>query len=591
MEFSILAELYQKLENTSSGNELREILAKFFKETHLNYPKEFPTITLLSLGKIAADYENSVLGIAEKLLLKAIAKASNIGNKEIISLMNKLGDVGKVAESVLKTKAMTLVPIGTLTTDELYKTLHKIKDISGSKSQDTKEKILISLFQKTTGIEAKYLARIILQNMRLGVADMTILDALSICFTGDKSNKKVLEAAYNICPDISIISKQLAEKGIEHIQEIPIQVGRPIRVMLAQRTSTIQEIKEKLANPESPLIQAEAKYDGERVQVHKQRDGKITLFSRRMEDITLQFPDLIEYLQKEINVIATDYIIEGEIMALTEDAKSHANFQTLMQRKRKTEIEKYIKKVPVCLYTFDLLYLNGKSLINQSLNKRGEELDKILYKKNRIKRIEYIQTDSVKDLELFFQQMLKDGNEGMIAKSTAEDSFYKAGARDWNWVKWKKDYMQDLVDSFDLVVIGAFYGKGKRTGNFGSLLCATYNPDSDCFESVTKLGTGLTDKMLEEIPFLLREHKVEKKTARVIVNKEMTPDIWFEPYLVVEVIAAEISSGKMHCAAKSEDSDRGLALRFPRFIQIRADKSPEDATTSFELLEMFEGSN
>ena len=381
-------------------------------------------------------------------------------------------------------------------------------------------------------------------------------------------------------------AKQLAEKGIEHIDEIPIQVGRPIRVMLAQRVNQLSEMREKFT---SDIIQVDAKYDGERVQVHKQRDGTITLFSRRMENITSQFPDLVEHLQKEINVIAVEYILEGEIMALSEDGKEHRHFQTLMQRKRKTEIEKYIKKVPVALYVFDLLYLNGKSLMNESLHVRSVEIEKILYKKNRIRRIEMIQSESVEEIQAFFEKMLADGNEGIIAKSTAQDSYYKAGARDWNWVKWKKDYMQDLVDTFDLVVIGAYHGKGKRSGGYGSLLCATYNHENDTFESITKLGTGLTDQMLEELPFILREHKLDKKPARVIVNKEMTPDLWFEPYLVVEVIAAEISQGSMHCAAKQVGSDRGLALRFPRFIQIRADKGPEDATTSEELLEMYEG--
>lgn len=585
MQFTKLATLYSELEATASGNELRQILADFFKESYKNNPEELSIITQLSLGKISPDYISSTLGIAEKLVLKAIAKSSGRSTKEINKKMQELGDTGLVAEEFLKQKAFTLVPTGELTSTELYQTLHKIKDIDGSGSQDHKEKILISMFQKTIGKESKYLARIILGNMRLGVADMTVLDALSICFTGDKTNKKRLERAYNVCPDIAEIAKQLAEKGIDHIDEIPIKVGRPIRVMLAQRVATLSDMSDKI---KSKLFQVEAKYDGERVQVHKKRDSSIILYSRRMENITEQLPDLVEYLQKEINVIATEYILEGEIMALSEDAKSHQNFQTLMQRKRKTEIEKYIKKVPVALYVFDLLYLNGKSLMNEALQKRGEEIDKILYKKNRIRRIEMIQTKSIDEVQTFFEKMLKDGNEGVIVKSTAEDSYYKAGARDWNWVKWKKDYMQDLVDTFDLVVIGAFYGKGKRTGNYGSLLCATYNHNNDTFESISKLGTGLTDKTLEELPFILREHKLEKKPARVVINKEMIPDVWFEPYLVVEVIAAEISQGSMHCAARVEGSDRGLALRFPRFIQIRADKGPEDATTSEELLQMYQ---
>ncbi|MAG61170.1 hypothetical protein CL619_05255 [archaeon] len=586
MQFSKLSTLYGRLEATASGNELRQILADFFKETYQKNPEELSILTQLSLGKISPDYISAVLGVAEKLVLKAIAKASGRSVKEITKHMHHLGDAGLVAELVLKQKAFTLVPTGDLTTDELYQTLHKIKDIEGSGSQDIKEKILISIFQKTTGQDSKYLARIILGNMRLGVADMTVLDALSICFTGDKSNKPRLERAYNVCPDIAKIAKQLADKGIEHIDEIPVKVGRPIRVMLAQRVASLSNMSEKI---KSNLFQVEAKYDGERVQVHKERDGTITLYSRRMENITDQLPDLVEYLKKEIHVMAVEYILEGEIMALSEDAKIHQSFQTLMQRKRKTEIEKYIKKVPVALYVFDLLYLNGESMMNKPLIERGESIDKILYKKNRIRRIELIQTESVDEVQSFFEKMLKDGNEGVIVKSTADDSHYKAGARDWNWIKWKKDYMQNLVDSFDLVVIGAFYGKGKRTGAYGSLLCATYNHKTDTFESVSKLGTGLTDKTLEELPFILREHKVVKKPARVIINKEMTPDVWFEPFLVVEVIAAEISQGKMHCAARTPGSDRGLALRFPRFIQIRADKGPEDATSSEELLSLYEG--
>ncbi len=585
MQFSKLSSLYTKLESTASGNELRQILADFFKEVSITNQKELPIITQLSLGKISPDYISAVLGIAEKLMLKAIAKAANKSNREVNTLMQKLGDAGLVAEKVLKTKAMTLVPTGSLDTTELYNTLHKIKEIQGTKSQDIKEKLLISMLQKTTGAEAKYLTRIILGNMRLGVADMTVLDALSICFTGDKSNKKRLERAYNVCPDLALIAKQLASYGIDKIDNIPIKVGRPIRVMLCQRVQRIEQIKEKI---KSEMIQAEAKYDGERVQVHKERNGTITLFSRRMENITEQFPDLVEHLTKEINVIATDYILEGEIMALSEDGKEHRHFQTLMQRKRKTEIEKYVKKVPVALYTFDILYLNGKSLMHEPLKIRSEELDKILYKKKRIRRIELIKTTSTEELQEFFVKMLNDGNEGIIAKSTANDSFYMAGARDWNWIKWKKDYMQDLVDTFDLVVIGAFFGKGKRSGTYGSLLCATYNHKDDTFESISKLGTGLTDKTLEELPFILRKHVVKKKPARIVINKEMTPDVFFEPFMVVEVLAAEISQGKMHCAARAKGSDRGLALRFPRFIQIRGDKNPEDATTSEEMLEMYQ---
>ena len=588
MDFSTLSELYSKLENESSGNKLREILAEFFLSTNKEEPTLLPTLTYLSLGKIAPDYKNSVLGIAEKLLLKAIAKAANKGSKETMTLMQKDGDVGLVAQKLLKVKPMTLVPVAKLTVEELWKTLHKIKSISGNKSQDTKEKILISLFQKTTGSEAKYLARIILQNMRLGVADMTVLDALAIAFTGEKSNKKILERAYNVCPDLAVIASSLVELGLEGIGDIPIKVGRPIRVMLAQRVASLSGVSEKISGE----LQVEAKYDGERIQIHKDSSGKITLYSRRMEDITYQYPDVQSFLKQEIAKTAQSYILEGEIMALDLEKGGHKNFQTLMKRKRKTEIEKHAKQIPVAIYCFDILLLNEKNLMNESFTVREKALESILKKKDRIRRIEFIKTNEVSEAKAYFDKMIARGEEGVIIKSQGEGSLYKAGARDWNWIKWKKDYNHELVDTFDLVVIGAFYGKGKRSGTYGSLLCATYNHETDTFESISKLGTGLTDKMLEEIPFLLRKHEVDKKPARCNVKKEMTPDLWFEPYLVVEVIAAEITKGGLHtCSTHSvmnkstgKKEMKGYALRFPRLIQIRADKKPEDGTYSEEIV-------
>ncbi len=582
MDFKILSELYQKLEATSSGNELRQILSDFFKETNNNNEDKdlIPILTYLCLGKIAPDYESSTLGIADKLLLKAIAKASNKSSKETIQMMQKEGDVGTVAQICLKQKPMTLVPIKSLTVKELYQTLHKIKDISGTGAQDTKEKILISLFQKTTKEQSKYLARIILGNMRLGVADMTILDSLAIAFTGNKANKKQIEAAYNICPDLAEIAKSLIKGGLKNINNIPIKVGRPIRVMLAQRVENLEELPNKIKGE----MQIDAKYDGERVQVHKDESGKITLYSRRMEEITNQYPDMLEFLGKEVTKTAKSYIFEAEIMAIDLENNSHKNFQTLMKRKRKTEIEKYTKEVPIALYCFDILYLNGKDLMKESLPTRIKKLESILKTRDRIRVIEKIKTESIKDVENFFNELIARGEEGIIIKSQEDESFYRAGARDWNWIKWKKDYNKELVDTFDLVIIGGYHGKGKRSGTYGSLLCATYNHDKDIFESISKLGTGLTDKMLEEIPFLLRKHKVDKKPARVNVKKEMTPDAWFEPYLVVEVIAAEISRGNQHTCCQI--GDKGYALRFPRLIQIRGDKKAEDATYSGEIKEL-----
>jgi DNA ligase-1 len=298
-----------------------------------------------------------------------------------------------------------------------------------------------------------------------------------------------------------------------------------------------------------------------------------------MENITYQFPDIVKYILTEVKPSAKEFILEAEIIPLGKDGQ-HLNFQTLMQRKRKTDIEKYVEKIPVNLYCFDLLYLNGKDITKETYPTRTKKLNSIISGKN-LKMTESIFTENISEVEEFFNKCLKEGYEGIIVKSQTEDSSYKAGARDWNWIKWKQDYMTDVVDTLDLVIVGAFYGKGKRSGNYGSLLCATYNSENDTFETITKLGTGMTDKTLAELPILLDKHKVDKKPARVIAKKEMYPDVWFEPSVVVEVLSAEITRGNMHTCSKIDG--KGLALRFPRFIMIRENKSAEQANTSQEL--------
>ncbi len=577
MDFKQLAAVYENLENTSSGNQMREILAEFFKEVPVN---KIHLLAHLVIGKFAPDYENTVLGIAEKSLLKALAKASGRSEKEVKELAKKEGDVGLAAAHLFKKKPMTLVPVGTLTIDELEEKVKKIISLSGKGSQEEKEKIIMSMLQKCSSQEAKYLSRLLLGNMRIGVADMTVLDSLAMAFTGDKKNKKLLERAYNVNPDAGAIAEIVAEKGLKGLEKIKIVVGHPIKVMLAQRVKKISEIFEKI-NGE---IAIETKYDGERVQVHMDKEGLVNLYSRRMENITYQFPDIVEYLHSELKGVK-DIIFEAEIIPLGKKGE-HLHFQTLMKRKRKTEIEKFVKEIPVVLYCFDLLYLNGKELVQENYPVRIKKLKSII-SNDHLRMSETIYTTSVDEAEEFFNDRIEKGYEGIMVKSQEDEkSVYKAGARDWAWIKWKKEYMGDVVDTYDLVVIGAFYGKGKRSGRYGSLLCATYNHKDDAFESVSKLGTGMTDKTLSELPLVLDDHKVDKKPARVIVKKEMYPDEWFEPTVVVEVLAAEITRGSLHCCAVKDG--RGIALRFPRFIQIRDNKSAEQATTSKELSDLYE---
>ena len=566
MDFQKLVDVYEELEQTSSGNALREILSTFFKTV----PKEdIAMISYLTLGQITSEYESVVLGMAEKMVLKAIASASGNDIAKVQKIMQETGDVGLTAEKVLQKKPRTLVPVGKLTVQELFDTLQKIADASGTGSQDRKTNLLVSLLQKSSPQGAKYISRIVLGTLRMGVGDMTVLDALAIAFTGEKKNKEYLEKAYNICPDVGVVAETIAHKGLKGLEKIDVHVGRPIKMMLAQRVKSWEEIQKKMPGK----VAAEGKYDGERVQAHRDKKGRISLFSRRLENITDQFPDLAEYLQKQIT--AKEYVIEGEVIAVDEKGKL-LPFQTLMQRRRKYDVEEYVQKIPVQIKLFDLLFVNGESYIHEPYEKRIAQLANIVKKSKHVVLADQLISDDHTEINRFFQNMVKEGDEGIMIKNLEGE--YQAGTRGWNWIKWKKEYVKEMVDTFDLVVVGAFHGRGRRSGTYGALLCAAYNKKKDQFETVCKLGTGLTDEMLTELPKMLAKYKVNTKPARVMVKKEMEPDVWFDPKVVVEVLAAEITKSPFHAL--------GLALRFPRFIRYREDKNAEQATTTKEIQEM-----
>lgn len=566
MDFQKLVDLYEELEKTASGNTMREILADFFKAV----PKDdIALVSYLTLGQIASDYEGVVLGLAEKSILKAIKLASGLEESKVLKLLHEKGDVGLAAEQALQKKPRTLVPVGKLTIHELFDTLHKIAATGGTGSQEQKTNLLVSLLLKASPKGAKYLTRIVMGTLRMGVGDMTVLDALAIAYTSDKKNKEPLEAAYNICPDVGVIAETVARKGLAGIRKMDIHIGRPIKMMLAQRIETLEELPKKMPGK----VAVEGKYDGERVQAHRKKNGEIVLFSRRMENSTEQFPDLIAYLEK--NIPHKEYIIEGEILAI--DEKGHPRpFQTLMQRRRKYDVEEYAKKVPIHLKVFDLLSLDGTSYLQKPYSERIAALQKIVKESKQLSLAERLETDDLQKIARFFAEMLKKGYEGIMIKSLGGE--YQAGTRGWNWIKWKKEYVTELADTFDLVVVGAFHGRGRRKGVYGALLCAAYHPEKDAFETVTKLGTGWTDEQLAALPKQLEKYRVEKKPARVLIQKEMEPDIWFEPKMVLEVTAAEITQSPFHSA--------GVALRFPRFVRFRDDKKAEQATTTKEIKQM-----
>ncbi len=569
LPFSRVAAIYDQLEQITSGNKMREILASFFKKV----PQEdIAQVVYLSAGKIASDFEDINFGMAEKMVVKTIASATKKSEEVVSILFKKRGDLGVVAgELVGKAE-------GKLAVAPVFTSLHTIAAASGSGSQEQKIALLRELLRKASPLEAKYIIRIILGIMRLGAGTMTILDSLAIAYTGDKQNKKQLEQAYNICPDLGIIAKMLVTKGLRGVEHIGVVVGRPIKMMLASRVDTLPKLQEKMGGK----MAAEEKYDGERVQIHF-NGKKMILYSRRLENITNQFPDIAALAKKQLH--GKSYIVEGEIVPVDKSGKL-LPFQVLMQRRRKYGVEEYIKKVPVCLFLFDLLYLNGTSYLHESYGKRHAVLDKIVTEKtNQFMLARQVMSDSLSGITAFFKQALVRGCEGIIAKSVASHSVYQAGTRGLLWIKWKKEYAKELSDTFDVVVVGAFMGRGRRKGSYGALLCAAYNEKNDVFETFCKLGSGFTDEQLHALPQQFKKFIILQKPARVVVHKLLIPDVWFEPKVVVEVLGAELTKSPVHTGAL--EKGQGIALRFPRFVRFRDDKSPEQATTTKEILEMY----
>lgn len=569
MRFRELADVFEQVEKVSSGNRMREILSAFFRRC----PKhEIDRIAYLLLGTIASKFEDINMGMADKRVLRAVALDSGKSDEAVHAVFKRTGDVGLTAEQ------LTAKASGVLDVEHVFRELHRIAAATGAGSQDIKVKILAGLLKKASPKEARYIARIVLGTLRIGASEMTLLDSLAIAFTGTKANKEKLEEAYNTNPDIGAIAKSIAMYGLKGVGRIGDTVGRPIQMMLCQRIPTISDIPKKM----KWAVAVEEKYDGERIQAHYSK-GKLILYSRRLEEVTSQFPDIADAIKKQVK--AREFIIEGEVVAV--DKKGNLlPFQLLMQRRRKYEVQAYIKKIPACVFLFDLLYLNGKSYIKKSYPERHKALESVVKRQtNTLRMVVRDICSNVECIERFFNKSISRGGEGVIVKSMAHDSVYQAGTRGWLWIKWKPEYTTKLADTFDLVVIGAFSGKGKRAGGYGALLCAAYNKKTDTFETFCKLGSGFTDKMLAELPKKLAKYRIIHKPARARVHANMKPDVWFNPAVVVEVLGAEITRSPLHTTAIEHGN--GLALRFPRFKRFRDDKKPEQATTTREILEMY----
>jgi len=573
-----MADAYEKIEGTTKRLEMTDYLVEFLKKT----PKTvIDKVAYLTQGKLYPDFVGIEIGVAEKLAMRAIVKATGRSEKEIEAETKKTGDLGAAAQKFLEKKKQQTFFTQPLTVEKVYETLDKMARATGPGSMDAKINLLSGLLTDATSKEAKYLIRIVTGELRLGIADMTVLDALAIAYGGGKQTREEIERAYNISSDLGRVAQTVAEKGIEGIRNFTVSIGEPIRPMLAERLGSPQEILEKLGGK----CIAEYKYDGERVQAHKE-DSKIMLFSRRLEDITEQYPDAVELVKKYVK--PKQAIIEAEIVAIDPDTGEMKPFQELMHRRRKYGIRQAMQEYPVSLHVFDALYIDGKDLTLKPYDRRHKTLEKAIIQTDRVKPAEYLITDNPDELEKFFEKAIQDGCEGVICKSLTEDSVYQAGARGWLWIKYKRDYKSEMTDTVDLVIVGAFHGRGKRGGTYGALLLAAYDPEEDEYETVTKCGTGFTDEDLARLPKMLEKHRLPHKSPRV--NSTLEADIWFEPETVIEVIGAEITLSPIHTAAMDRiRKGSGLAIRFPRFTgNYRLDKAAEDATTITEIVEMYQ---
>jgi DNA ligase-1 len=585
LEFALVAQTLDILEKTPSKIQQASTLAMLFKKCD---PSSIDKVIYFIQGTLWPDWKGMPeLGIAEKGIQKAISIALNIPENEVEKLYKSLGDYGLVVERLKisrerKSAGLTAfiksekIAEKKLAVDEVYSTLAKIASLQGEGSRDIKIRLLASLLSSANAKEAKFIVRFVEGRLRLGVGDATIMDGLAIAFG---TSRDAVERAYNIYPDLGAIAKMLAGQGPQALRNIKPTPGIPLRPMLAERASDPSEI---LAKAGTPCL-AEFKYDGERAQIHKK--GKtVWIFSRRLEDITSQYPDVVDAVLKHVK--ADETIIEGEIVAVDPETGEYRPFQELMHRKRKKDIHEAVKEYPVIVRLFDCLYVDGVDLTLKPLSERREWLKKIVEESEEFRLAEHIVVKDVKELEEFFLKAIESGMEGLVVKSLGPDSVYQAGVRGWLWIKYKRDYKSEMIDTVDLVVVGAFHGKGKRAGSYGALLVAAYDPDTGTFKTVCKVGSGFTDEDLAALPKMFEQYKLSYKHPSV--DSDIEADVWFEPRIVMEVIGAELTLSPIHTCCKGwVKPGVGISIRFPRFVRWRPDKSPTEATTTKEIYEIY----
>lgn len=587
VDFSVLSGSFERMESTSKRLELTDIVVGLLKATP---PDIVARIVYMMQGKVRPDFEGVELGVADRMAVRAISKSAGIAAARIEEAYKRDGDLGVAAASVLEQKAQTTFFAEDITVERVYDTLLRIAGAEGQRSQDMKAKYISSLLNDASPQEACYILKLLLGTLRLGIAENTVLDALAVAYTGSKENREALERAYNVSSDLGAVAEAVARGGLAAAGAFAVAVFSPVRPMLADRVRSEAESIERLG---PGGFAAEHKLDGERVQVHVD-GGRVVLFSRRLERITGYYPDIVERLPGALDIPDGGAIMEGEAVAVNADTGEFLPFQELMHRRRKYGVDKAVSEYPISVNLFDVLYCGGKSCLDMPYSERRALLEKIVVgegsegKAHEFARC--VVAEAVEDeagVGEALENSINAGCEGLMLKDLAAP--YRAGARGGSWLKLKREYRNELGDSLDLVVIGAFFGKGRRTGRYGVLLLATYDDEADRFASICKVGTGFSDEDLDQLYQLLSGRVLRKRDRRAYSGMEA--DVWFAPEVVVEVVASEITLSPVHKTAEGTvRKEAGLALRFPKFTgRIRSEKAAEDASTDAEVLALYKG--
>src|SRR5919204_243012 len=567
MRFSEVSGYLDRLESTTSRNELVKILSELYAKTS---PDDIQPLTYLIQGRLVPFFEPVEIGLGEKLVIAAIAQGYGRAGDDVAQRFGRIGDLGLLAAELAADRSDAGLALR-----EVHSRLLEIAYAAGAGSVEKKRSLFAAVLKQVDAASAKHLVRMALGRLRLGIGDPTVLDALSFAKKGDRSLRPILESAYNRTSDLGMIAKTFWSGGEEAVKSLKVTVGRPIRSQLAERLPNPEAVIKRLG-----MVAVQPKYDGIRVQIHK--DGSaVRIFSRNLEDFTLMFAELAAGARE---LKDQTLILDGEAIGYQKESEEYLPFQLTASRRRQHGIEQAALDIPLVAFVFDILYRNGRPLTEMPYEERLALVDEVIRGSTILLPAPIIKTGSAEVLTKTLLDAISQGLEGVVVKRP--DSPYQAGARNFNWVKLKRHTSGELNDTVDLVLLGYYFGKGKRAAfGVGALLAGVYDPDKDGFVTITKLGTGLSDAEWREIHERADKLQLDHKPARV--ESILVPDVWLKPEVVVEVMADEITRSPRHTAGMS-DGEPGYALRFPRIVSFReSDKRPEDETTVKEIVEMF----